>query len=89
MAQPNRATSFVVAAAAIAAAVAVASLEDLAVAVRNYKSLALFLYFFGLQQPLSLLLPFFPMFAPALNSICGKGRLKKMYFILLFLQGVF
>ncbi len=29
------------------------------------------------------------MFAPALNSICGKGRLKKMYFILLFLQGVF
>ena len=45
MAQPNRSTSFVVAAAAavvVAAAVALASLEDVAVAVRNYKSLALF-----------------------------------------------
>ena len=61
MAQPNRSTSFVAAAAAVAVAVAVAvaSLEDLAVAVRNYKSLALFLYIFWAATAS---VPFAPLF---------------------------
>ena len=42
MAQPNRSPSFV-AVAGVPVVVAVASFDDLAVAVRNYKSLAVFL----------------------------------------------
>ena len=59
MAQPNRSTSFVVVAAAVVAAVVVASLKDIAVAVRNYKSLALFLYIFWAATAS---VPFAPLF---------------------------
>ncbi len=66
---------------AVSAVVAVVSLEDLAVAVRNFKSLALFLYIFCAAAAASFhLLPFSPMCAPTLNSIRGKGWPKEKIF---------
>ncbi len=65
MAQPNRSTTFdvVVAAAVVVVAVAVASLDDIAVAVQNYVSCSFSIDYLQ-QPPPSICSPFSPCVHP-------------------------
>ena len=65
MAQPNRSTTFdvVVAAAAVVVAVAVASLDDIAIAVQNYVSCSFSINYLQ-QPPPSICSPFSPCVHP-------------------------
>ncbi len=99
MAQLNRSISFVAVAVAVAVAAvaAVASLDGLAAASRDYRSLGLFLkFFFVLQTPKSLLFLFSHVCPEdtvlAQNSISGNGSQKNIFSlqkIIFFFVGVF